>query len=165
MKNIILKIFIGIVISLIYIPLSITISFISFLFINNIFSPNEISFVVVLVGFLVATVIMFFTAYFLSYMLKKEKLKLVNLKHRVLYVFVCCLVPVSVICVYVVYENIFISKLQQINLAITNNLGLELLVKNSLNVVSAILLLICFAYATFFVMYIISNMIVNRKKE
>lgn len=165
MKNIILKIFIGIVISLIYIPLSITISFISFLFINNIFSPNEISFVVVLVGFLVATVIMFFTAYFLSYMLKKEKLKLVNLKHRVLYVFVCCLVPVSVICVYVVYENIFISKLQQINLAITNNLGLELLVKNSLNVVSAILLLICFAYATFFVMYIISNLIVNRKKE
>ena len=165
MKNIILKIFIGIVISLIYIPLSITISFISFLFINNIFSPNEISFVVVLVGFLVATVIMFFTAYFLSYMLKKEKLKLVNLKHRVLYVFVCCLVPVSVICVYVVYENIFISKLQQINLAITNNLGLELLVKNSLNVVSAILLLIYFAYATFFVMYIISNLIVNRKKE
>lgn len=165
MKSIILKIFIGIVISLIYIPLSITISFISFLFINNIFSPNEISFVVVLVGFLVATVIMFFTAYFLSYMLKKEKLKLVNLKHRVLYVFVCCLVPVSVICAYVVYENIFISKLQQINLAITNNLGLELLVKNSLNVVSAILLLICFAYATFFVMYIISNLIVNRKKE
>ena len=165
MKNIILKIFIGIVISLIYIPLSITISFISFLFINNIFSPNEISFVVVLVGFLVATVIMFFTAYFLSYMLKKEKLKLVNLKHRVLYVFVCCLVPVSVICVYVVYENIFISKLQQANLAITNNLGLELLVKNSLNVLSAILLLICFAYATFFVMYIISNLIVNRKKE
>ena len=74
MKNIILKIFIGIVISLIYIPLSITISFISFLFINNIFSPNEISFVVVLVGFLVATVIMFFAAYFLSYMLKKEKI-------------------------------------------------------------------------------------------
>ena len=111
MKNIILKIFIGIVISLIYIPLSITISFISFLFINNIFSPNEISFVVVLVGFLVATVIMFFAAYFLSYMLKKEKLKLVNLKHRVLYVFVCCLVPVSAICAYVVYENISISKL------------------------------------------------------
>lgn len=165
MKSIILKIFIGIVISLIYIPLSITISFISFLFINNIFSPNEISYVVVLAGFLVATVIMFFTAYFLSYMLKKEKIKLVNLKHRVLYVFVCCLVPVSVICSYVVYENISISKLQQTNLAITNNLGLELLVKNSLNVVSAILLLICFAYATFFVMYIISNLIVNRKKD
>lgn len=148
MKNI-LKIVLGFVISLVYIPFSIAISYASVSTLTNLFNKGYESTLLNIIF----TIIGFLLLLFFIFLIEKIINKIISKK--ILFMSLCCVIPIIVFCIGIVVLNFnFFSIQKDIAEIGINLLGDTELLNTALLTLTSLFVALAFIYLIVLVMYI-----------